>query len=250
MAVAVVALVAFSAAAGSLAGPDLRGEETPVGRDVEEDADPTSVLPPATEERCLFCGGGGVNGLVAAYVPALGNRELVLLAAAGVAVLGALWHRAGGSEPPADAGEPRRTRPAVETAAGTIAPAPDPFDDPPADNAVYRAWNRLVELVEPSRPPGWTPGEYAARARERGLDGEAVDALTRLFREVRYGEAAPTDERERRAEAAAERIDRTDGESTTTRDVADPESTTRTVGTGGAVGDGPDDPAEPRRRSR
>jgi hypothetical protein len=51
-----------------------------------------------------------------------------------------------------------------------------------------------------------TPAAVAEEAVERGLPEDAVAELTDLFREVRYGEAEPTEERERRAKEALSRI--------------------------------------------
>jgi transglutaminase-like putative cysteine protease len=96
--------------------------------------------------------------------------------------------------------------------AGAV-PSPPPEDDgtadpaflvdPAADNDVYRAWTALAAGLEGTQR---TPAAVADRAVEAGLPEDAVAELTALFREVRYGGAEPTAERERRAEEALSRI--------------------------------------------
>jgi len=72
----------------------------------------------------------------------------------------------------------------------------------PATNDVYRAWAALCRSV-PLDPAGQTPAEVAAAAVAAGHEAEAVTALTDAFCAVRYGDAAPTADRERRARALA-----------------------------------------------
>ncbi|MFB6219563.1 MAG: DUF4129 domain-containing protein, partial [Halobacteriaceae archaeon] len=67
------------------------------------------------------------------------------------------------------------------------------------DNEVYRAWQEMATLVGGDRPETSTPGEFADDAVAAGMDPADVEELTRLFEEVRYGDAPPTDEREQRA---------------------------------------------------
>jgi hypothetical protein len=93
------------------------------------------------------------------------------------------------------------------------APAPDSVSltsDVPPKNDVYRAWTALrhrVESVdEASGLPGEgpvTPADVRDGAIESGLPQQPVTALTELFCAVRYGDAAATPERERRARAVA-----------------------------------------------
>lgn len=75
--------------------------------------------------------------------------------------------------------------------------------EPAPDNDVYRAWVALAAGLDGTQR---TPAAVADRAVEAGLPEGAVAELTDLFREVRYGDADPTEERERRAEAALSRI--------------------------------------------
>jgi len=93
------------------------------------------------------------------------------------------------------------------------APAPDSVSltsDVPPENDVYRAWaalrDRIESAGEASGPPGEgpvTPDDVRDGAIESGLPQQPVTALTELFCAVRYGDAAATPERERRARAVA-----------------------------------------------
>lgn len=85
--------------------------------------------------------------------------------------------------------------------------------EPPADsvtlgadlsvsNDVYRAWNALCADV-PIDPAGETPAAIAQAAIEAGYPPGPVAELTGTFCEVRYGDAEPTDDRERRARELA-----------------------------------------------
>lgn len=74
--------------------------------------------------------------------------------------------------------------------------------DAPLDNEVHRTWRRLTDAVTDDEAA--TPREVARAAAEQGFDPEAVADLRRLFVAVRYGDAAPTADRESRAEAALE----------------------------------------------
>jgi len=55
------------------------------------------------------------------------------------------------------------------------------------DNAVYRAWVEMTELLDVEEPQMYTPGEFAEAAVSLGVAEEDVNELTRLFNEVRYG---------------------------------------------------------------
>ncbi|MDQ2073343.1 DUF4129 domain-containing protein [Haloarcula sp. H-GB4] len=82
--------------------------------------------------------------------------------------------------------------------------------DVPPENDVYRAWSALRNRVEsvdeasgqPAQEPV-TPADVREGAIESGLPQQPVTALTELFCAVRYGDAAATPERERRARAVA-----------------------------------------------
>jgi hypothetical protein len=75
------------------------------------------------------------------------------------------------------------------------------------DNEVYKTWREMVELTDVDNPDTSTPGEFAAAAVETGLGRDDVTELTRLFEDVRYGNAEPSDERERQAIAIFRRIE-------------------------------------------
>lgn len=94
------------------------------------------------------------------------------------------------------------------SAAATRVPAAEPdFEDAPASNAVYRAWNEMARSVDRSGLSTATPAEVARRAIDEGRDPGAVRTLTDVFEEVRYGGRPPTEDRESRARSALERLD-------------------------------------------
>lgn len=82
-----------------------------------------------------------------------------------------------------------------------------PFGDANPDSEVERAWLNLVRRVDADRPETRTPGEWAARAVDSGLDADAVATLTRAFESVRYGGGEETEERRRRVRRALDRLD-------------------------------------------
>ncbi|SEW07983.1 DUF4129 domain-containing protein [Halobacterium jilantaiense] len=67
------------------------------------------------------------------------------------------------------------------------------------DNEVYRAWRAMAAATGIPDPGAATPAEFAAAARDAGMPAEDVAALTDVFREVRYGDAEATPDREQRA---------------------------------------------------
>jgi hypothetical protein len=77
------------------------------------------------------------------------------------------------------------------------------------DNEVYRAWQEMADRLELERPETSTPGEFEAAAVDAGMERGDVSELTRLFEEVRYGDATPTEEREQRAAETLRRIEET-----------------------------------------
>lgn len=85
------------------------------------------------------------------------------------------------------------------------------FSDVAATNDVYRAWATFARSVTDRTDDSLTPGEVATRAVEAGHDEADVRELTGLFRAVRYDEAPPTSDRERRARAALARLRDGDG---------------------------------------
>ncbi|WP_135823744.1 DUF4129 domain-containing protein [Halorussus ruber] len=83
---------------------------------------------------------------------------------------------------------------------GEDPPEPDP------DNPISAAWYEMVERLDLDDRRDLTPREYAAAARRRGADADAVQTLTGLFEEVRYGGARVTEERRERAEEIRDRV--------------------------------------------
>lgn len=68
----------------------------------------------------------------------------------------------------------------------------------PADNAVYRAWAEMTNLLDVPDPETSAPMDFADAAVEFGLDEDDVNELAELFNEVRYGHMS-AEEREERA---------------------------------------------------
>lgn len=83
--------------------------------------------------------------------------------------------------------------------------------DTDSENDVYVSWSDMVERAGVEDVRTKTPSEIAESAKEAGLNPEAVDELTDVFEEVRYGEGEPTAEQEERARKAFERIERSNG---------------------------------------
>ncbi|WP_436927524.1 DUF4129 domain-containing protein [Halosimplex amylolyticum] len=55
------------------------------------------------------------------------------------------------------------------------------------DNAVYRAWLEMTNLLNIPDPESIAPMDFADAAIEAGLEADDVHELTELFNEVRYG---------------------------------------------------------------
>ena len=66
------------------------------------------------------------------------------------------------------------------------------------DNAVYRAWLEMTDLLSIENPKTTAPMDFAEAAIEVGLGREDVYELTQLFTEVRYG-GKDAENREERA---------------------------------------------------
>ena len=84
--------------------------------------------------------------------------------------------------------------------------------DTDTENEVYASWNGMINRAGVRNIQTKTPNEIAESAKEAGLDPSAVDKLTDVFEEVRYRDAEPTAEQERRAKEAFERIKKSDRE--------------------------------------
>ena len=153
-------------------------------------------------------GGGGTDGDVpTTAVPSLALLSVLLLAIGGA--FAALFYSDGGGEPseqesderPAD--EERRSE--IGRAAGRAADRIE--DSEEFENEVYRAWREMTDALPVDRPASSTPGEFAAAARDVGVDNDDVAELTELFEAVRYGGREATGDREERAVAALRRIE-------------------------------------------
>ena len=134
--------------------------------------------------------GGGDTGESPSPSLPLGLLAVLGLALAGVALVVRRVRGASG-EPGADGGadhERDDRAAAVGRAAGRAA---DRLEEGEADNEVYRAWREMTDLLDVEDPETSTPGEFADAAVDAGLGGEAVHELTRLFEDVRYGDAPP-----------------------------------------------------------
>jgi hypothetical protein len=97
--------------------------------------------------------------------------------------------------------------PAVGAAAGRAADRIASEDEADVSNAVYAAWHEMATAVEVRDPATATPGEFAAAAREAGVDPDAVDDLTAVFEAVRYGDESASDHADA-ARGALRRIER------------------------------------------
>jgi len=154
--------------------------------------------------------GGGMIGEATGEVPASPSLLLVaLLAVAVVAAAAAVVVGSGDDavvhddEPVPEEEEQRRA--ALGAVAGEAADRIAADGD--VDNEVFRAWRRMVDLLDVEDPETTTPGEFAAAAVDAGVDADDAGELTRLFEDVRYGDADPTGDREERAVAALRRIE-------------------------------------------
>lgn len=74
-------------------------------------------------------------------------------------------------------------------------------------NEVYGAWLAVVRRVSSDPSRSRTPSEWAERAIDAGLDSDAVDSVTDVFREVRYDGAPVTEDAKRRVRDALARLD-------------------------------------------
>jgi len=75
------------------------------------------------------------------------------------------------------------------------------------DNAVYRAWYEMTQLLDIPDPETSSPLDFAEAAIDFGLDEDDVTELTDLFNEVRYGNM-DAESREERALEILRHIER------------------------------------------
>jgi len=214
---AAVALVALATAAGTfdaVEGPSISADGTPDAGD--QTPDPSAGTPGGARDddqgervpETTPAGGSDGGGLPSLVVPA---------------VLGSLL--AGGLFVVVLTGDDRRASLPDESDddGDENTDSVDPPYDLPGDGPVVRSWRRLA-----SRAGGEdteTPREVARRAVERGLPERPIETVSRQFRSVRYGDSPASDDRERTARAAAERLEPTDPDSGDEQDDdSDPET--------------------------
>lgn len=147
-------------------------------------------------------GGGAVDGGPVAPTGALAILVAALLAG-GLAVVYFTGESEAASEADAETGD---TQQAVGEAAGRAA---DELAESTLSNAVFRAWQEMTDALDVQNPETTTPAEFEEVAVEAGLDRADVATLTDLFREVRYGGAEATADREERARETLRRIEAT-----------------------------------------
>lgn len=211
---AAVALVALATAAGTfdaVEGPSISADGTP--ETGTQTPDPSAGTPGGS-------GGDEQGERAAERTPAGGNDGGGLPSLVVPAVLGSLL--AGGLFVVVLTGDDRRASlPGEDDDDGDEGTDPvDPPYDSPGEGPVVRAWRRLASRA--SGEDTETPREVARRAVDRGLPERPVETVSRQFRAVRYGDSPASDDRERTARAAAERLDETDAESGSDRAGAPP----------------------------
>lgn len=94
--------------------------------------------------------------------------------------------------------EPAHDLAGVASVAGDAADRIEGGDADPG-NAVYRAWTDMTDHLDVPNAHTASPAAFRATALDAGMAPRHVDTLTDLFREVRYGGAEPTPDREQRA---------------------------------------------------
>jgi hypothetical protein len=167
------------------------------------------VIPPITSGNATGGVTGGGSGGATAFSPPVVLGVLLVVALVLVVVA---FRATGDDEPPDDDPVPERTGGPDEEALGALGDvagdAADRIDEnADLENEVYRAWREMTDHLDVDNPAASTPGEFAAAARDAGMDDGHVDELTDLFRAVRYGGADVTDDRERRAVDALRAIE-------------------------------------------
>ena len=185
---------------------------TGCGTDAPDSLQDAALLPEMSNNSSSGTFGGTVGGQNANQ---LLSPTVLFAALVVVAVLFALLaYRASGddeaqAEPvdaiEADEPDDRDALSAVGAVAGEAADRIQNEAD--VENEVYRAWRDMTDHIDLPDPETSTPREFATAARDAGMDGVHVDDLTDLFREVRYGGADPTTDREERAVDALRAIE-------------------------------------------
>lgn len=150
-------------------------------------------------------GGGGAESTEQPSLPAI-VLLLVLVAALLGTIVAYRKTAAPEDEPETDETEQSTVdTAAVGEAAGRAADRLE--NEATVDNEVYRAWREMTELLDMSDPETSTPDEFATAAVAAGMSRDDVHELTRLFEDVRYGNADPSAEREQQAIGIFRRIE-------------------------------------------
>ncbi|WP_222918860.1 DUF4129 domain-containing protein [Natrinema sp. SYSU A 869] len=178
------------------------------GTQTLESPAPAADLPPPAEN-----GSGGPSGGDDGTVTGLTLPSLLVLTVLLVTIVGAfaaLFYTGSDGEERESAQSAAESddaiqRSALGRAAGQAADRIESGDD--FENDIYRAWREMTEPLEVDRPASSTPGEFAAAARDAGLDPSHVDELRTMFEDVRYGDRPVTDDHERRAVEILRRIE-------------------------------------------
>lgn len=152
--------------------------------------------------------GGGDGTVTGPTLPAL--LVLTVLLVTVVAAFTALFYtdRDGdgrASTDPTAATDDAGQRAALGRAAGSAADRIESGDD--FENEIYRAWREMTTPIDIDRPDSSTPGEFAAAARDAGLEPSHVEELRTMFEDVRYGDRPATADREDRAIEILRRIE-------------------------------------------
>lgn len=150
----------------------------------------------------LFEGGTGSGGTAGGAIPTASPTFVLLIGVILLVVL-VLFLRTTGDDGlvgDPEPEEPVADEPALAAVGAAAGRAADRIEGQASvENEVFRAWREMTDRLDLDRPETITPGEFAERAIEAGMDRTHVEELTGLFRSVRYGGDAPTPEREQRA---------------------------------------------------
>jgi hypothetical protein len=153
--------------------------------------------------------GGSLSGPGESAAPVT-DPPTALLIVFGLVLIGtvALVFRATGDARAVDDVSPTTSTPDIAAAGRAAGRAADRIArEGRPTNEVYRAWAEMTEHLAVSHPHSSTPTEFADAAVAAGMARADVEELTRVFEEVRYGDATVTDDREERAVAALRRIE-------------------------------------------
>lgn len=155
-----------------------------------------------------FQSGGGTTGDSSAPLT-LGLLFALLV----VGALAVVWFSRDRAPAPTEPEAAPDRQQAVGEAAGRAA---DELEASSLSNGIYRAWHEMTDALDVHEPETTTPAEFEDIAVDAGLDRADVQTLTDLFRDVRYGDADPTPEREAQAREALRRIEETYADSAET----------------------------------